>query len=245
MSLTISQTENTPDFYTVSTWHVPLSMDVPTLNPIVLDALSESCRRIALAVLLDHGGTVSRAELATLMARGDQVGTAGSDPADPETVRTALHHVHLPVLADAGAVDYDHDTGLVRPAKGSSFDSEWVGRLLADHAGADYDGTLAALASERRQAVLYELFASSEPVSERGLARSVTARERGCDPADVTDAAVEVTHLSLSHTHLPMLADVGFVSVDGDDGRLELGRLPWRSDPWVAVSPIAEWAALD
>lgn len=220
-------------------------MDVPTLNPIVLDALSESCRRIALAVLFDHGGTVSRAELATMITEGERVGTTGGEPPDLETVRTALHHVHLPALADAGAVDYDHDTGLVRPAKGSSFDSEWVGRLLADHAGADYDGTLAALASERRQAVLYELLASSEPVSERGLARSVAARERGCDPADVTDAAVEVTHLSLAHTHLPMLAEIGFVSVDAGGDRFELDRLPWRADPWVAVSPVAEWAALD
>jgi len=223
-------------------------MDFPTLNPMVIDALSESCRRGALAVMLDHGETVRRTELATMIAEGvgtTRAGTTGADPAAVETIRTALYHVHLPFLADAGAVVYDPDTGLVRPAAGSPFDGEWVRRLLADHADVDYDGTLAALASERCQAVLYELLGDTGPMPERTLARRVAAHERGCDPTAVADAAVQVTYLSLTHTHLPKLEEVGFVSVDAEDGRLELGRLPWRTDPWVAVSPIAEWAALE
>jgi len=214
-------------------------MAVPTASPAVLDALADATRRAVLAELVDSGATATVGELVEALA--ERPGGPDPDgPVDRAALRTALHHVHLPVLAAAGGVTFDPETGLVAAPSSTPFDRGWAARLVADHPEAAYDSTVAALASERRQVALHELFVDG-PATDRELAVAVAARERGVSPAAVPGSVARVVALSLTHTHLPTLADAGFVA--RDDGVVSAGATPWRSDPWVAASPIGAWAA--
>ncbi|WP_135365877.1 DUF7344 domain-containing protein [Halosimplex halophilum] len=216
-------------------------MAVPTASPVVLDALADATRRAVLAELVDSDATATVEELVAALA--DRPAAAGSDAtADRTDLRTALHHVHLPTLAEAGGVTFDPETGLVAAPSERPFDREWVARLVTDHPDPAYDATLAALGSGRRQVVLRELLVAG-PATDRELAVAVAAHERGVDRATVPGSVAEVVELSLAHTHLPMLADAGFVTREGATVVAE--SMPWRSDPWVAASPIAEWAAAE
>ncbi|WP_123535363.1 DUF7344 domain-containing protein [Halosimplex salinum] len=218
-------------------------MEVPTASPSVLDALSVATRRVALAVLVDRGETVTVDVLASAIA--DRRATPSPDgDSDPDPVQSTLYHVHLPVLAETGAVRFDPETGLVGHATDSAFDGEWVHRLITEHPDPTYDPVLAALASERRQVVLHELLTGG-PTSESELAVAVAAHERGSGREDVPEAVSEVVSLSLDHTHLPLLADVGLVTREAATRTVRPEPMPWRADPWVAASPIGEWAAAE
>jgi hypothetical protein len=73
----------------------------------VFDLLSARPRRVALYRLAD-GRTATVEDLVDTVADGD------ADEDDRRRVRVALEHVHLPRLADAGAVSVDDGTDRVR-----------------------------------------------------------------------------------------------------------------------------------
>lgn len=93
----------------------------PSLDPAV-GVLVDHRRRGALYVLSETGGKpVFAVDLA------QKVALMHPDSPDIETLLTELHHVHLPKLADAGLVEFDRSSGLVR------YDAdEDVERLLAE-----------------------------------------------------------------------------------------------------------------
>jgi predicted transcriptional regulator len=73
---------------------------LPTgINDDVLRALSDRDRRVALWYLGERS-TATVAELADVLASGDR-----------EAARVELRHRHLPMLASAGLVEYDHEAG--------------------------------------------------------------------------------------------------------------------------------------
>ncbi|WP_227131703.1 DUF7344 domain-containing protein [Halorubellus salinus] len=75
--------------------------------------LAEERRRTACDVLAEREHDVQLGDLADAVA-----GREASDhaPASTEAVRVTLHHVHLPLLDDVGAVDYDPSTTRVTPS---------------------------------------------------------------------------------------------------------------------------------
>lgn len=212
-------------------------MDFPTASPAVLDALSDALRRAALRTLVDHQRTLSVDELAA--AVGDGSPGAGGHT-DSEGVQAVLYHAHLPLLAKAGAVTFNPETGLVGLAADSQFDREWVRQLVVDRPDPSYDETLSALASARRQAILYEVCQGGR-LSEHDLAARVAAHERHQSAEAVPEAVRSVVDLSLTHTHIPMLTGPGLLDSDPVAGTVSPGDPAWQSDRWVAESPIAEW----
>ncbi|WP_459193576.1 DUF7344 domain-containing protein [Halosimplex sp. J119] len=216
-------------------------MDIPTTSPAALDALSVSARRVALAALNEHDGAMTVDALAEAVARR-QSDRSANGHADVDESRRSLYHLHLPVLGRTGAVTFDPETGLVATAREPPFDEAWVDRLVTDHPDPEYDPYLSALASVRRQAVLYEVF-TGDATALKELAIAVAAHER--DGAAVPDHVSQVVHLSLAHTHLPALTDAGLVACDRADERIRAGETAWRSDPWVSLSPMREWAAVE
>jgi predicted transcriptional regulator len=74
------------------------------------DLLADARRRYLLYYLREHE-TAPVEELADAVAgwRGPAGGEGDIAPAEHERARTALVHVHLPKLADAGVVTFDHD----------------------------------------------------------------------------------------------------------------------------------------
>ncbi|WP_254765074.1 DUF7344 domain-containing protein [Natrinema marinum] len=71
--------------------------------------LTSTRRRLTLDVLAGVTEPVSLSELATgIVARED--GVDAVDEASVGPVSVDLHHVHLPLMADIGIIDYDPET---------------------------------------------------------------------------------------------------------------------------------------
>lgn len=74
------------------------------------------------------------------------------------------------------------------------------------------------LGVERRRHVLSVLARRRPPVDVETLATEVAARESGVDGPD--EDAVERVAVSLHHTHLPLMADLGVVEYDPASGEV-------------------------
>ncbi|QLD88824.1 hypothetical protein HWV07_07160 [Natronomonas salina] len=85
------------------------AIDEPSTD-IALDVLADEYRRLAVEALFGRDGPIQIADLAAAVAEGIHDGT----PEDSEReIATALHHVHLPKLADADLLDYDAESTTV------------------------------------------------------------------------------------------------------------------------------------
>lgn len=91
----------------------------------VFELLSNGHRHRLLTTLLEEGST-------TAIPPSDDTGPE----ADPESVRLALYHIHLPKLDDAGLIEWDRDQNQV--SKGPKFRT--VVDLLGGLDEADSDG---------------------------------------------------------------------------------------------------------
>lgn len=69
----------------------------------LMEALADYRRRETLRVLWDADGAISLPDLADEITRRERA-SAFDMLSDSESVETALHHVHLPKLADSGLV---------------------------------------------------------------------------------------------------------------------------------------------
>lgn len=74
--------------------------------------LADERRRTACDVLAEREHEVELSDLADAVAGRE---ASDSAPASPERVGATLHHVHLPLLDDVGAVDYEPSTNRVTP----------------------------------------------------------------------------------------------------------------------------------
>ena len=93
-----------------------MTMGEPTTEfETVLLLCQHRFRRIVLTVLTDHRQTVSVTDLTECIVQSTQQPTTGLDSEEAVSIHTALHHLHLPALAEAGVVEYDVDRKLVTP----------------------------------------------------------------------------------------------------------------------------------
>lgn len=69
-------------------------------------------RRTVLELLADRATPVDLEDLASSVADREAVGETSS-PSDTRQVMTSLHHAHLPMLDDAGVLDYDPEENRV------------------------------------------------------------------------------------------------------------------------------------
>lgn len=76
--------------------------------------LSDERRRIVLDVLDGRSAPLHLEELASAVAEREAGGGGATDA--QRAVVVALHHNHLPRLADVGLVGYDPTSGFVEPA---------------------------------------------------------------------------------------------------------------------------------
>jgi|AntRauMinimDraft_4_1070384.scaffolds.fasta_scaffold00185_4 hypothetical protein len=73
--------------------------------------LSDERRRHAADVLADRSSAMSLRELATAISARER----GHGGESEHTLEVRLHHVHLPMMADAGVLTYDVDANRVEP----------------------------------------------------------------------------------------------------------------------------------
>lgn len=85
---------------------------------VVFDLLANQRRRVVLACLEDNTQSIALTELAEEVAVRENEEPLTEIPKETvPTIATSLYHIHLPKLADAGAVEYDQDRDLVRISK--------------------------------------------------------------------------------------------------------------------------------
>lgn len=99
----------------------------------------------------------------------------------------------------------------------------------ADPSAADL---FTALGHRHRRLVLSRLLNAGTSLGVDDLAGYVTRREHTADPSADEEERRSHTLVGLRHTHLPLLADLGFVEYDH-------GRTPGRVTP-NAVAAVAE-----
>ncbi|WP_128477783.1 DUF7344 domain-containing protein [Halorussus pelagicus] len=75
--------------------------------------LLRDARRRGVLYTVNRNGRTSVSELARRIAAWQSDGR--DESIDPASVETSLVHAHLPKLADAGAVEYDRQRGVVAP----------------------------------------------------------------------------------------------------------------------------------
>ena len=80
----------------------------------VFRLLSHAYRRALLDCLDDHGVPIAVADAAEAVAASNSTQSLDEiAAADVERVYVALHHVHVPMLAEAGVLEYDQDRNVV------------------------------------------------------------------------------------------------------------------------------------
>lgn len=127
--------DGAPAFDDVDLLEIPEEMP-STVADELFDALASDPRRAILAVLEERtSGTSTDADAITVEALADAVGSDESDDgtaafraADSTRMDIALHHRHLPKLAEAGLVDYDRDEGTVAYVGHSFLQTDWLTR---------------------------------------------------------------------------------------------------------------------
>lgn len=97
------------------------------------------------------------------------------------------------------------------------------------------------LSHPHRRVVLYYL-REHETASLDALAACVTGWSEAGPGAGTSTPSVDAEHvrIELHHTHLPMLADAGFVTYDVAGERVTLGELPSVADPVLSTAVAAE-----
>lgn len=78
----------------------------------VCEVLAHPVRRSLLCVLRETGPTTIERASSRL---SDGAGRPDGARADGDRLDVALHHVHLPKMAAAGVIEYDHTSGSVAP----------------------------------------------------------------------------------------------------------------------------------
>jgi hypothetical protein len=187
-------------------------------------------RRRVLAALAIERPPVPVGRLAATL-----VETPGEDRA-VDRVRTALEHVHLPHLADAGVIRFDRAAGVVRdwhpPDPTALLPRDAVAPLLVRLDGEDATSrAYALLRSERRREALAALAAPDRepPTTAPSLARTLAGDDES--PHEVT--------VELVHVHLPRLAAADVVTLDREPApapeplRLVDWRVP-RAPDWLS-----------
>lgn len=80
----------------------------------LFDVLSNARRRFVIACLREHGAPMALADVAAELATWESTTPSAQIPEDRVTSRyIALHHVHVPKMADTGVIEYDRDSNTV------------------------------------------------------------------------------------------------------------------------------------
>ena len=200
----------------------------------MIDAVAAARRRQVLAVLQDRTAPVPERELATCIAaiEGEKPPVEVTSE-EVASIRTDLHHVHLPRLEAASLVERDADGATVTTTGHPALDDPSFQQLVGADAD-DWDAVVASIASRRRRTVLAVLADREEPMACEDLAAAVHRRGRHVDHPST---AVEDVRASLHHSHLPKLDDAGLVSYDADEGTAVYEGHPRLPTEWFERAP--------
>lgn len=182
-------------------------------------------RRRILEIVSEEATPIESTDLAKRLQRSEWATEDGRDSVDRETLLVDLHHTQLPMLAEAGLLEWDRTD---RTVSGTEALDDDVVETHRRHLEPDWDPIVSALADRRRRLVL-SVVTGETSIDPQTLARAVAEHERNLDGADVS--ATEVRS-SLHHEHLPALDEAGLLEYDRDDGTVTVSGHPDVEDDW-------------
>ncbi|MFC6717608.1 hypothetical protein ACFQGT_04000 [Natrialbaceae archaeon GCM10025810] len=103
------------------------SAEVQSELDVLFGALADNRRRAMLSVLEPRAGERSVETLARDVAAYESSPSESVEPSDVERVEASLVHVHLPMLAHAGVIDFDVDANRISYADHPVLRREWLG----------------------------------------------------------------------------------------------------------------------
>lgn len=175
-------------------------------------------RRLHLLSILDATERISVSALAEELVAVERTQSPTDSGNDVSTVKTALVHAHLPLLADAGIVEFDRESQVVAAIADRPVSSSRLSRLshLAAAAGDDADRLLRTLVHPTRIAAYSAIESAAESISVDEIATCIHDENATHTYDDDTshNASIEDVRLSLYHSHLPALASVGVIEFD-------------------------------
>jgi DNA-binding transcriptional ArsR family regulator len=146
---------------------------------------------------------------------------------------TAVHHVHLPKLTDAGLVERDGDA--IALADHPAFDDSRIVSVVevdVDVGPESLDTLFGAIADARRRDVLDVLSHQYGRIHVETLARELLT-DPETNESEVPGEDVESALVGLHHVDLPTLAETDLVEYDPDAGTVAYEGHPDLTVPWM------------
>jgi DNA-binding transcriptional ArsR family regulator len=204
----------------------------------LFDCLASSDRRRLLGMLYEWAPhSLTQRDLTTYLVPGYHSDAEERDSdTDVQQTLLSLHHLHLPKFEAAGLIERDTDRETVTITDHLAFEDDGVISLIDPDPDADCDSLdrlFRALADARRRTVLDVLSHQLGPIRTETLARELDAKERDTPESEVPADRVDKILVSLTHVHLPKLADSGLIEYDTDDQMVAYEGHPQLPVPWM------------
>ncbi|MCU4924819.1 hypothetical protein OB905_02320 [Halobacteria archaeon AArc-dxtr1] len=197
------------------------------LRDTLYRCLSHPYRRRILATVTE---TESVVETETLASQLEETNADDAAATGHVAIRTALVHVHLPMLDEADLVDWNRDAGSV--SGGNRLPADESSESSRAGSETDWEVIASTLSKRRNQLVLSVVSEASDQIESKTIARQVTQRERSEGKQSIS---AEEVHISLHHHHLPALDDAGLIEYDSETHSVTYRNHPYVEDAWFQV----------
>lgn len=188
--------------------------------------------------LLSHE-SLPLSELSSTLVNPDPAGASTSDPGfeTRRDARTALSHVHLPKLEDAGLVSGDWSDDPVSLGHHPDIRDGSLTTSLLETVEQEVWGAIAAAHSTRRRHEVFAQLARSGPtLTLDQLAEALTASStQSADQPSTDGDRREQVAVRLHHLTLPKLDDAGLVSYDPSRHEVE-----YVGGRWFDLAELAD-----
>lgn len=214
----------------------------------LFSCLASNLRRHVLGLLYTEApASVTREELAVSLAAENHGKSREQVTAEErQQALTALDHVHVPQLEDAGLIEQDTEGDTVTLADHPAFQDVGIRAVITGDARADsdsLDALFAALADPRRRAILDVLSRQYQPIQTETLAREVGAREQGTSARDVTPEDIEQIFMSFRLIHLLKLSEADLIDYNIDEQTVAYAGHPDLRVPWLHTESSPDFRA--
>lgn len=183
----------------------------------VFTALADGRRRQLLATLDERSGSTTIPELArALPSRGTATTPATPSPREHRSIRTSLHHVHVPKLVEAGLLERTGDEVVLAETAIGRRAARLVDAPVAEQS---LDEAFEVLAHRDRRAAVATLRKAGEPLAVTEVAAGVHERSSA-------DRSTQALAVSLGHLHLPKLDEGDVIDYDRSEEEVAFDGFP-------------------